>query len=74
MSKVFDSYAAYYDLLYRDKNYKAEVVYICRLLKKYKIDSGTILELGSGTGNGKGLDFQNDPSYKQYSIGVKLTF
>ena len=30
--------------------------------------------LGSGTGNGKGLDFQNDPSYKQYSIGVKLTF
>ncbi len=24
--------------------------------------------------NGKGLDFQNDPSYKQYSLGVKLTF
>lgn len=30
--------------------------------------------LGSGAGNGKGLDFQNDPSYKQYSFGVKLTF
>ena len=30
--------------------------------------------LGSGAGNGKGLDYQNDPSYKQYSIGVKLTF
>ena len=33
--------------------------------------------LGSGANgptNGKGLDFQNDPSYKQYSLGVKLTF
>ena len=33
--------------------------------------------LGSGANgptNGKGLDFQNDPSYKQLSIGVKLTF
>ena len=33
--------------------------------------------LGSGANgptNGKGLDFQNDPSYKQYSVGVKLTF
>ena len=30
--------------------------------------------LGSGAGNGKGLDFQNDPSYKQYSLGVKITF
>jgi TonB-linked SusC/RagA family outer membrane protein len=41
------------------------------------IPSGLNLDpevLGSGTGNGKGLDFQNDPSYKQYSFGVKLTF
>ena len=30
--------------------------------------------LSSGAGNGKGLDFQNDPSYRQYSFGVKLTF
>jgi TonB-linked SusC/RagA family outer membrane protein len=30
--------------------------------------------LSSGVGNGKGLDFQNDPSYKQFSFGVKLTF
>lgn len=30
--------------------------------------------LSSGVGNGKGLDFNNDPSYKQYSFGVKLTF
>ena len=50
MSKVFDSYAAYYDLLYRDKDYKLEVDYIVKLLKKYKVSSGDILELGSGTG------------------------
>jgi len=50
MSKVFDSYAAYYDLLYIDKNYKLEVDYIFKLLKKYKFNSGEILELGSGTG------------------------
>ncbi len=30
--------------------------------------------LSAGVGNAKGLDFQNDPSYKQYSFGVKLTF
>ena len=30
--------------------------------------------LSSGTSNGKGLDFQNDPSYKQYSLSVKVTF
>ena len=50
MNKVFDSYAAYYDLLYRDKDYKLEVDYILKLLKKYKVNSGNILELGSGTG------------------------
>ena len=37
MSKVFDSYAAYYDLLYKDKDYKLEVDYIVKLLKKYKV-------------------------------------
>ena len=50
MSKVFDSYAAYYDLLYKDKDYKLEVNYILKLLKKYKLHSGDILELGCGTG------------------------
>lgn len=27
-----------------------------------------------GTTNSKGIDYQNDPSYKQVSLGVKLTF
>ena len=30
--------------------------------------------LSAGAGNGKGLDFNNDPSYTQYSFGIKVTF
>ena len=50
MNKVFDAYAAYYDLLYQDKNYHKEAKYILRLLEENGISSGKILELGSGTG------------------------
>ena len=50
MNKVFDAYAAYYDLLYQDKNYHKEAKYILRLLEDNGISSGKILELGSGTG------------------------
>ena len=50
MNMVFDSYAAYYDLLYQDKNYQKEAQYICGLLDDNGIRSGEILELGSGTG------------------------
>lgn len=50
MNKVFDAYAAYYDLLYQDKNYHKEAKYILRLLEGNGISSGKILELGSGTG------------------------
>ena len=47
---VFDSYSNYYDLLYRDKNYKAEVDYIHNLLLQGGISNGDLLEFGSGTG------------------------
>ncbi|PIS12091.1 MAG: SAM-dependent methyltransferase [Bdellovibrio sp. CG10_big_fil_rev_8_21_14_0_10_47_8] len=50
MSSVFDSYGAYYDLLYGDKNYAAEVEYIDNLLKRYGKDTRQIIELGAGTG------------------------
>ena len=30
--KVFDAYAAYYDLLYRDKDYAGEAAYVLSLL------------------------------------------
>ena len=50
MNKVIDAYAAYYDLLYQDKNYHKEAKYILRILEENGISSGKILELGSGTG------------------------
>ncbi len=30
--------------------------------------------ISAGVGNARGLDFQNDPSYKTYSLSVKVTF
>lgn len=48
--KVFNAYAKYYDLLYRDKDYQKETDYIVKIIRKYKPDSETVLDLGSGTG------------------------
>ncbi|HUI62199.1 MAG TPA: class I SAM-dependent methyltransferase [Steroidobacteraceae bacterium] len=50
MTQNFDAYAAYYDLLYRDKDYPGEARYVNSLLARQGITSGHILELGSGTG------------------------
>lgn len=51
MSQVFDAYAAYYDLLYRDKDYAAEAAFVGDLLQQHGgITSGSLLELGCGTG------------------------
>jgi SAM-dependent methyltransferase len=50
MSEVFNAYARYYDLLYKDKDYVSETRYINDLIKKYKPGAKTILNLGCGTG------------------------
>lgn len=50
MSAVFDAYAAYYDLLYRDKDYEGEARYVRGLLAREGVTRGTLLELGCGTG------------------------
>jgi SAM-dependent methyltransferase len=50
MSQVFDAYAAYYDLLYRDKNYAEEARYVQSLLARHGVTQGSLLELGCGTG------------------------
>ena len=47
---VFEKYAQYYDLLYKDKDYQKETEYILSLLKKYHPESEKILEFGSGSG------------------------
>lgn len=47
---VFKKYSRYYDLLYKDKNYQAEVDYITNIIQKLNPNARTILDLGSGTG------------------------
>lgn len=50
MSAVFDHYAAYYDLLYRDKDYAGEAAYVADLLREGRPGTASLLELGCGTG------------------------
>ena len=47
---IFQRYSAYYDLLYRDKDYTAEAEYIGRTLRVAAPNTRSILEFGSGTG------------------------
>ncbi len=48
---VFEEYAYYYDLLYKDKDYEKEAKYIDKLLKQENINTKNILNMGCGTGN-----------------------
>lgn len=48
---VFREYAAYYNLLYRDKDYAAEAAYVHDLIQQHCSGARTILNLGCGTGN-----------------------
>ena len=47
---VFENYARYYDLLYKDKDYSGETEYVTKLLKKFGNNIQSILEFGCGTG------------------------
>lgn len=49
-SSLFADYANYYDLLYRDKDYKAEAEYVAGMIKIFHPSAQSILEMGSGTG------------------------
>lgn len=50
MKGIFDAYAHYYDLLYRDKDYAGEAAYVNSFIRKYSTHASRILELGCGTG------------------------
>lgn len=50
ITPVFNTYAQYYDLLYRDKDYVAEADYVEGLIKRFNPGATSVLELGSGTG------------------------
>lgn len=57
MNGNFNLYSKYYDLLYKNKDYNAEVNYISDCIKKNSSNTKTIIEFGSGTG-GHGLILQ----------------
>jgi len=48
---VFKKYSKYYDLLYQNKNYKDESIFVDSLIKNANPNAKTILDLGCGTGN-----------------------
>jgi SAM-dependent methyltransferase len=48
--KVFEIYGQYYNIIYQNKNYSREVIFINKLLKKFNYKNKNILEFGSGTG------------------------
>lgn len=47
---VFQDYAYYYNLIYRDKDYRTEAETVHGILKKYNPQLKTIMNLGCGTG------------------------
>lgn len=51
MSKApFDAYAAYYDLLYTEKDYASEARFVAEAIERWAPGSRRILEMGCGTG------------------------
>jgi len=46
---TFDQYSEYYDLLYREKDYQAEALYIHEMIRKAHPNAHNLLELGCGT-------------------------
>ncbi|RZK18094.1 MAG: class I SAM-dependent methyltransferase, partial [Flavobacterium sp.] len=51
MVNNFQNYSKYYDLLYKDKNYKAESSYVAETLRNAMPDVSSVLELGCGSGS-----------------------
>tara|TARA_B100001093_G_C26806127_1_gene1005557 strand:+ start:849 stop:1634 length:786 start_codon:yes stop_codon:yes gene_type:complete len=50
LQKIFGTYSKYYDLIYDDKDYEEEALYINKLIKTYKKSAAKILDIGCGTG------------------------
>jgi len=47
---AFAAYARYYDLLYREKNYRGEAEYVSSLIRAHSPKASRVLEIGAGTG------------------------
>ena len=68
MKQFGNLYSQYYDLLYRDKNYIAEVNYIIKLIKENMNQSKTLLDMGCGTG--KHAELLSDNGYIVHGIDI----
>ena len=47
---VFGTYSKYYNLLYKDKDYTGEALYLHKIIKKHSPGTVRVLDLGCGTG------------------------
>jgi SAM-dependent methyltransferase len=68
MKQFGDLYSTYYDLLYRDKDYKSEVEYIHKLIKENSTEVSTLLDMGCGTG--KHAELLCDKGYIVHGIDL----
>lgn len=50
MANFNSAYSKYYDALYKDKDYASESEYVAALIRRFKPDAATLLELGCGSG------------------------
>ncbi|XDD45046.1 class I SAM-dependent methyltransferase [Leptospira sp. WS39.C2] len=66
---VFSDYSIYYDLLYKDKDYKKESEYVLNALSNTGNGLRSLLELGCGTGKHAELFLKNFNRY----VGVDLS-
>jgi SAM-dependent methyltransferase len=67
----FQAYSEYYDLLYADKDYKAESEYILGLLSTHCVPAaGSMLELGCGTG--AHAEFFAEKGWSVHGIDVSI--
>lgn len=64
MNNNFNFYAEYYDLLYKDKDYKSESDYVHGIIQSKNPEAKTILDLGCGTGK---------HAYEFYLKGYEVT-
>ena len=69
---VFNAYAAYYDLLYKDKDYNAEAEYIIALIKKHSTNASSIIDFGCGTGKHAAAFHLNNFSVTGVDLSEKM--
>ena len=64
----FKEYSKYYDLLYKDKDYQKEVLYIDHLIRNFKKGPLDLLDIGCGTG--KHANLLVDKGYNVDAIDI----